>query len=187
MDDKVWTTHHRPSPLSNDYYYNGGDKFDYFHERATRPGQEILLAPWLGLQSNHLSPRLYLCTMVDVCLIQRSNNMGIHIWVICVDLETDIIKRKKEEKGSALLHSVERWSQARPTSDLVLAPQSLTLFKFKFLNMFIYTNYYSISKFTFNYNLWHYAKKVLNFVVDELMYASESSTSRLIFWLGISG
>jgi hypothetical protein len=30
-------------------------------------------------------------------------------------------------------------------------------------------------------------KKVLNFVVDELMYASETSTSRLIFWLGISG
>jgi hypothetical protein len=53
--------------------------------------------------------------------------------------------------------------------------------------MFIYTNSYSITKFTFNYNLWHYVKEVLNFVVDELMYASESSTSRLIYWLSISG
>jgi hypothetical protein len=56
-----------------------------------------------------------------------------------------------------------------------------------FLNMFIYINSCSIAKFTFNYNLWHYVKKVLNFMVDELMYAGESNTSRLIFWLGISG
>jgi hypothetical protein len=60
-------------------------------------------------------------------------------------------------------------------------------FLFEVLNMFIYINSYSIAKFTFNFNLWHYVKKVLNFVVDELMYACESGTSRLIFWLGISG
>jgi hypothetical protein len=42
--------------------------------------------------------------------------------------------------------------------------------------MFIYTIYYSIAKFTFNYDLWHYVKKILNFVVDELIYAGESST-----------
>ena len=53
--------------------------------------------------------------------------------------------------------------------------------------MFTSTNSYSIVKFTFNYNLWHYVEKVLNFVVNEIMYEGESSTSRLIFWLGISG
>jgi hypothetical protein len=76
---------------------------------------------------------------------------------------------------------------AWPTSDLVPVPHSLTLFIFKIFKMFIYTNSHSIAKFTFNYNLWQYVKKVLNFVVDGLMYAGESSTSRLIFWLGING
>ena len=51
-----------------------------------------------------------------------------------------------------LLHSTEQRGQARPTSDLVPILQSLTLFIFKLLNMFIYTNLYSIAKFTFNHN-----------------------------------
>jgi hypothetical protein len=68
-----------------------------------------------------------------------------------------------------------------------LVMQRPTLSIFNFLNMFIYTNSYSIAKFTFNYNLWHYVQKVVKFVVDELMYACESSTSKLTFWLGISG
>jgi hypothetical protein len=90
-------------------------------------------------------------------------------------------------QSPTLLHSAERWGQAHPASDFVPVPQSLTVFIFDILNMFIYTNSYSIAKFTFNHTLWHYVKKVLNFLVDELMYEGESSTSRLIFWLGMSG
>ena len=53
--------------------------------------------------------------------------------------------------------------------------------------MFVYANSYLITKFTFNYNLQHHVKNVPNFVVDDLMYAGESNTSRLVFRLGISG
>jgi hypothetical protein len=84
-------------------------------------------------------------------------------------------------QSPALLHNAKWWGHACPASDLVPVMQSLTLFIFKILNMFMYTNSHSIAKFTFDYKLCNYVKKVLNFVVDELMYASDSSTSRLIF------
>ena len=86
-------------------------------------------------------------------------------------------------QSPTLLHSTEQRGQACPASDLVHVPHSLILFIVEILNMFIYANFYLIAKFAFNYNIWHYVKKALNFVVDELMYVGESSTSRLIFWL----
>jgi hypothetical protein len=45
---------------------------------------------------------------------------------------------------------------------------------------------YMIYMFTGNYNLWHYVKNVIDFIVDELMNDCAPSTSKSIFLLGIT-